>query len=543
MTSLRPLIAIAGVALSCVAWAGKPPVEKGKDKEKDKGTPVKVTVIKPDEPRGERHSFFGFRVPDFGSSSWSFTKAPRTPPPYTKLDPSKRLHIEKVLAQKTRPTIAEFTAMMQAAYGGLPKENPFGKSKGVKGEGDTVAKMIAQLELAYPGGTWLPLGRDAVLIADLLDAYYRSIGQPGRVKRLDASGTSFPHYRDANEKTFEEDRDIITGFLKSNGLDLDHPEKHPPFVMIDVTSYSRTSQSTQLMRSAYRTWAASGRDPKLLFDHVNFVGVPQGWASLKIEDAAGNIDVAKSFLKSKTTKDGPDDILYLSTRDFTYTTAWHEMFRRFEPNVKGGVSTEPGSPLGEEDREEVLSELYETMSLVGNSKFHSLVKDVAARKYGYEFPSKRTTTLARVALPPGAKALPTFDPKDYRRSSFGGGFSFGVGSVSTTSTFVKGVRRELGAKATAEKAIEFLKDLAGMKTRKSMFEFEVKDALKEIHSLVNLNDAAIQKAVEDLEKDNPGFQDMVKKVAAKPPKPRVETHDEPPGPRRFGLDEDYGSWD
>jgi hypothetical protein len=138
----------------------------------------------------------------------------------------------------------------------------------------------------------------------------------------------------------------------------------------------------------------------------------------------------------------------------------------------------------------------------------------------------------------GAKPLPTFDPKDYRRSSFGGGGGFGFVSEPRSSTFVKGLRRELGAKPTAAKAIEFLKDLAGMKTRKSMFEFEVKDALKEIHSFVNLNDAEIQQAVEELEKDNEGFQALVKKVAAKPPKPpRTETRDEP---RHVEPDEEYG---
>ena len=42
----------------------------------------------------------------------------------------------------------------------------------------------------------------AFLLADILEAYYRSTGQSDRVARLNASGTSFPHYHgSANERT------------------------------------------------------------------------------------------------------------------------------------------------------------------------------------------------------------------------------------------------------------------------------------------------------------------------------------------------------
>lgn len=123
-------------------------------------------------------------------------------------------------------------------------------------------------------------------------------------------------------KTFEEDRPIIYGFLKSNGLDLDHVDSNHPFVMIDVTSYRPTSQSTQLVRSAYRTWAAQGRDPKDLFDKVNFVGIPMGGGTLI--STVLDIEAEKSRMKAETTSEGPRRLLYLDGGgQLTYTSAWH----------------------------------------------------------------------------------------------------------------------------------------------------------------------------------------------------------------------------
>ena len=68
----------------------------------------------------------------------------------------KRAPLERLLKQETRPTIAEFTAAMKEAYGEFPKQDPFatgGRPLGGTDEG--TARIVAQLERGFPGGTWL----------------------------------------------------------------------------------------------------------------------------------------------------------------------------------------------------------------------------------------------------------------------------------------------------------------------------------------------------------------------------------------------------
>ena len=438
--------------------------------------------------------------------------------PYLKqLSGSQRGAIDRLLAQRTRPTTEELRATLKAAYGGMPKSNPFGSGSRIRDRGQEVANLIAQLELAYPGGTYLPLGRDAVLIADLLDAYYRSIGQTDRVRRLDASGTSFPHYRDATDKTFEADRPIITGFLKSNGLDFEKVAADRPYVMVDVTSYGRTSQSTQLMRSAYRTWAELGRDPKDLFDKVNFVGLPQTFARHEIADSnAATIDKVKAKLKAKTGRDGPEDILYVggSTSGLTYTSAWHGMFDRFVSDGKGGVKTEPGGASSDRERLDVLEELYDAVDLVSSPAFHAMVKKVAAKDYGYHFPTARTSTLKRTPTQPDKRPAPA--PYVVPRS-------FSPPKDFASSAFVRAAKEELTRDPT--KARSFLEDLGGMWGRRSVTRGDVVIALREIGRKVDLDGPILKVKLDELTRRYPGFKELLdkgKKAAKAPPTRDVE---------------------
>jgi hypothetical protein len=462
-------------------------------------------------PTYETHHYWGF-----GGDDYDYHPA-YSEPGYKKLPETKRKEIDALYKQTMRPTISEVGEVLQRAYGKLPAENPFfgdGVSeydvRSIQRSKDDIVNMIVQLERAYPGGTLLPLGRDAVLIADILDAFYRAIGQPDRVRRLDASGTSFPHYRDATERTYEQDRPILHDFLRSNGLDLEHIDSQPPYVMMDVTSYMSTSQSRQFMRSAYRTWAKMGRDPKALLDKVAFVGITGGYDAANL-GSIRDIQAAKERIRADTSSDGPSKIFYLDPgiRDLTYTTAWHKDFLSFRRHGNE-VVTLPGEQKSTHYKTEVLAQQYEVMSLVQSPEFLESVKKRAAQ-YGFAFPEKRSFTLTTV---PGA-TLPIDRPREpryvheyheYEHESAPPPPSF---LSPLMSTFVERMRSRIQHAPSFEGpeiAEEFLRDLAGMWHRHSVTEADGRAAIREMKRLVYTNTVPFEHKLAGIYRDYPEFR-------------------------------------
>ena len=119
--------------------------------------------------------------------------------------------IKDLIDGKSRPTMAQVEAVA-----GSSEKDPFGGSPTACGyvekliSTETIARGIAAMEVAFPGASLFELGRDASILGDIFDAFYRSIGQPERVKRLDASRPSFTHSN--YKRTY--------GFLKTNGFDV-----------------------------------------------------------------------------------------------------------------------------------------------------------------------------------------------------------------------------------------------------------------------------------------------------------------------------------
>ena len=444
---------------------------------------------------------------DFKSSYYkSSYKYERPKAAYEQLPAHQRVHFETLLKQVDRPTLAQMKKAMRAAYGNkMPTENPFGEASYVKGESTLIADMVAQLEHAFPGGQWLPLGRDAVLIADALDGFYTSIGQTGRVRRLDMSGNSLPHYRDANPRTHEEDRPMIYGFLKSNGLDLEHLEGKPPYVMIDVTSYRSDSQSTQLMRSVYRTWTKDlGRDPKALYDRVNFIGTPMGGPTTNISDAR-DIAATKSRLRDGTGTDGPKELLYLggAMSQLTYKAFWHDDFLKMYKRPDGTITADAGRAYDTEDKNKVLAELYEVDQITSSPTFLAQVKKIAEDKYGYAFPSKQTEKLTRFA----PKAPVISASKEYVSTR-----SESVGA-SKTVVGAKRVRALLEQLPTAfdkkEMARDILRDLADLWGKQALTRHDVKDKLREIQKHVDMNAPRFASVLREVYEDVPSFRGVV----------------------------------
>lgn len=516
MKTIRIAVAVATLSLSSFATA-QPGSQQGQQQgmfrrllnhvlgtSSDAKPPshvVKTTLsVKPKTtaaPSSSRSRYDYEYGESMGEHSYKSTPKPKLG--YEQLAGDKRVHIDALFKQTGRPTLAQLKQTLRVAYGdALPTENPFGQAPHVKDEAPLIADMVAQLEHAFPGGQWLPLGRDAVLIADALDGFYGGIGQSGRVKRLDMSGLSLPHYRDADKDTYEADRPMIYGFLKSNGLDLANAKSKAPYVMIDVTSYSSTSQSTQLMRSTYRTWVKEfGGDPKALYDRVNFVGTPMGGHSTFISEAK-DIDATKAKLRAETGTDGPKELLYLggNMHKLTYTAAWHRDFTKMYKKADGTITADEGEQSSLTSKQAVLAELYEVNALTTSPAFVARVQKIAAEKYGYEFPMKQTETLVRL----GPKVA-----------------SHGEGATADTheadTGYLRALKQRLPTAANKhEVATEFVRDLAGMWARKSFTKSQTKEAIREIQRSVDLRSTDLASELRSIYTTYPGFREVVEKA-------------------------------
>lgn len=127
---------------------------------------------------------------------------------------------------------------------------------------DRIPVFIANLEKAFPGGKYIFLGRDGAFLADIIDGYYLSKGEVGRVVRLDAS-----------RETFNTSPIDIYLFLQQKGLT---PEKDgPPLVFLDRTQYKfingNFNDSSQLMRilgSLYEVALTQGANSRDLLRRV-----------------------------------------------------------------------------------------------------------------------------------------------------------------------------------------------------------------------------------------------------------------------------------
>ena len=283
--------------------------------------------------------------------------------------------LEDLVQQDMRPTIADVLRETPGVLSLKPISVPDADPR-LKVIPTDAPKMIAELEFAFPGAIWAPLGRDSAFLADVLEAYYISRGMPGRVVRLNASTPSF-----ANGMTFE--------FLTTNGLKLDaNGRPTRPFILIDATSWRGTvdspvSQIRQLVASVY---ARVPRTEQVkLFSRINAIG--QGPASGGVYNGeiilrTTNIEKFKASLQFG--QGGPSRILY-TTSAFQYGSKdWHASFQAFRKLPDGSVVAPPGQQSDKNVKLSILNSMAETARLVFWPGFHKQVL-LAARAYNYDF--------------------------------------------------------------------------------------------------------------------------------------------------------------
>lgn len=134
---------------------------------------------------------------------------------------------------------------------------------------DQLPSIIAGLELAFPNGRYVFLGRDAAFLADLIDGFYIARGEYGRVIRLNVSRASL------NESPAS-----LALYLRQEGIALSHWEKQPPFVFLDRTAYQKnpvvfggTSQLLRLVSVLFKQGQLMGLTPSYLKHHIGAVSL------------------------------------------------------------------------------------------------------------------------------------------------------------------------------------------------------------------------------------------------------------------------------
>lgn len=306
---------------------------------------------------------------------------------------AKPKSLDDLLDQHARPTIEQINSVEP-----LPADGDAIINSQIMKD---MPKIIAAFEKAFPGATFYELGRDAVYMGDILDAFYTSIGQPGRIKRLDASNTSF-----------SPDDEITYQFLKSSGIDVSKIHEGYPIVVFDTTSFSHrggigssgASQSVLVIRSAYRAYVEAGGKASDLVPQLNFISVGGMYSGRSdiIDFASPRFDLDKfiDFQKSTASEEGFALPLFIDASMFAYSHAdWHPMFGPFYKNEKGLTVArlpEPGSKSTKSTKSKILAAMVEARDTANHSLFLKMVQ-LEAAKLGYKFPLQRATQLQEIS--------------------------------------------------------------------------------------------------------------------------------------------------
>lgn len=182
---------------------------------------------------------------------------------------------------------------------------------------ENAPKMIATFERSFPGATWVFIGRDMAIFADLFEAFYTSIGQNNRVARLKMSSGTLEGLTD----------ELAYKFLKSNLFD---ETSEFPYVFVDAVSRGGGRQGRALINSIY-AMAGPEAQAKLAW-LIAFIGLKVSTSS--IDD--NPVENAHNFLR--TNKPNRDTVFtYCDGRDYKanayfgmneagyshWTGAWH----------------------------------------------------------------------------------------------------------------------------------------------------------------------------------------------------------------------------
>lgn len=230
-------------------------------------------------------------------------------------------------------------------------------------------EMIAALEAYYPGAIYATLGRDAFPIADVLEAFYFSLGIEGRVVRLGASTATF--------QTIGQDQHGVA-FLEGNMLDFNRARRGTlSYAIIDRTSYRQTSQSAQLARIIF-TQAKNDAEKIRMAKNIGVVSSNSGYSQLGTPENVrsfkqGFEDLRNGWQYSQTV---PNLLQGVNMSHLTdQNTYWHngfgyQMERTVGDNFMAGNAAPGGNPTY---RLQVLRHFWELYQVAGSEAFQNRV--------------------------------------------------------------------------------------------------------------------------------------------------------------------------
>lgn len=247
---------------------------------------------------------------------------------------------------------------------------------------NVTARLIAELEWAYPGAIYMPLGRDVVLTGDIIDAFYRSQGQPNRVIRLNASGQSL-----------NVSDDMIARFVETSiGKKIKNLTKGPSYIFFDASNYSlpRNSQSTTILTAVYSKYVQQGGKAEDLLTQFAFFNLSKSRSSAV--PVYANINKEEILLQQKQyLKENPTTIpnrVFTASEGARGSSEWHDSFGGLTEMVDGSVIAPIGQAYELERREAALNIMLAIRAGVKKPEFIKLVQD-RAYELGYQFEVKQ----------------------------------------------------------------------------------------------------------------------------------------------------------
>lgn len=268
---------------------------------------------------------------------------------------------------------------------------------------DEGPQFIATLEKAFPGGTWVFIGRDSAAIADMVEAFYLSIGQTGRVARI---GMSKETLANATPEALYE-------MLRSTGYHLSKTTH--PFILIDTVSQGFGRQGRSLIQSVYQR--AANRQYKMgdLIRKFNMIGIIvstfKGTPN-PVQNSDAVLAQQEAFFNTTRVTDYGANVKVLTYAPTVgqglfgesgyehYTAAWHGSYGPLEKRADGKVLAQPKTQFPRQYKLAVLKFQKAIWDRVKSTAFTESVFSFA-KQLGYEFPIAR----------PEHKVLQKNDPK------------------------------------------------------------------------------------------------------------------------------------
>lgn len=289
---------------------------------------------------------------------------------------------------------------------------------------DYAPELIARLEKVYPDAVWVFIGRDGAAFADVLEAFYYSIGQKNRVIRFGVSKQSMRNISyEAVQQGLKrqgydldqfadkyDDRESITieGFRKKflfKRKEKKAIEAYPKLIFVDPVSKGNGRQGRHILGLIYENlFQRTKVDWLELIQKINIMGLvvsthPGGHFSANDPEAyyahyrdnisrndpsLSGVYQAHQFMSIDQAANAANEAGYTH-----FIGAWHDSYGSFYQNNEGELEAQRGSDFHVEMKMSILWSQAKIWKTVSKPKFLEKVKKFA-QDLGYEFEAERS---------------------------------------------------------------------------------------------------------------------------------------------------------